>query len=203
MAGKASTRKKTAKAKRAASARKKTVKFGKAAAARKKPASTTVRRRPAKKATKPAAKPTRNRATTSPPKPHTNAELIVREGFVIDATGRAQQAVPEVSILGNREGFRYLADIFAHLAERAGARSKSTEPAEPLHLSRLEHPVNVRLSDAIEFRFAPLTAANRAATFKRHGITMKSREHGSLFGRYREVAETQFQKVARRIGKRP
>ena len=136
------------------------------------------------------------------PKPSSKAELIVREGFVIDATSGGQQATSEVLILGNREGFRYLSDAFAHLAEQAGTRSKSTEPAEPVHLSRLEHPVNVRLSDALEFRFAPLTAANRAATFKRYGITMKSREHGSLFGRYREVAETEYQKVARRIRER-
>ena len=136
------------------------------------------------------------------PKASSKAELIVREGFVIDATGRGQQATSEVLILGNRDGFRYLSDAFAHLAEQAGTRGKSTEPAEPVHLSRLEHPVNVRLSDALEFRFAPLTPANRAATFKRHNITMKSREHGSLFGRYREVAETEYQKVGRRIDRK-
>ena len=162
----------------------------------------------AKPARKRAAKPIRARARSksaaraagaAPPKPSSKAELIVREGFIIDATGGGQQATSEVLVLGNREGLRYLSDLFAHLAEQAGGRSKSTAPAEPLHLSRLEHPVNVRLSDALEFRFAPLTPANRAATFKHHGITMKSREHGSLFGRYREVAETEYQKVARRI----
>jgi hypothetical protein len=172
---------------------------------------TSTRAKSARPAVKQARKPTRARrrsptaarsAGSAPPKPSSKAELIVREGFVIDATGRGQQATSEVLLLGNREGFRYLSSVFAHLAEQAGGRSKSAEPTEPVHLSRLEHPVNVRLSDALEFRFASLTPANRAATFKRHGITMKSREHGSLFGRYREVAETEYQKVARRIDKR-
>ena len=163
------------------------------------PRKKTTHTKAKKRAARRSAKSIGCSVSTRLPKASSKAELIVREGFVIDATGRSQQAIPEVSILGNREGFTYLSEVFAHLAERAAARHTSPQPAEPLHLSRLEHPVNVRLSDAIEFRFAPLTAANRAAMFKRHGITMKSRERGSLFGRYREVADTQYQKVARRI----
>jgi len=173
---------------------------GRKATRRKSPKATPTR--PKKAAAKRAKSASARPAVTALPKPSSKAELIVREGFVIDATGRGQQATSEVLVLGNREGLRYLSDVFAHLAEQAGPRGKLTEPAEPLHLSRLEHPVNVRLSDALEFRFAPLTPANRAATFKRHGITMKSREHGSLFGRYREVAETEYQKVARRVDKK-
>ena len=79
----------------------------------------------------------------------------------------------------------------------------SVEPAELLHIERLEHAVSRRLSDAIEFRFAPLTDGNRAAPFKRHGITMKSRETGSLLGRYQDVAATQDHKLARRVGVQP
>ena len=126
----------------------------------------------------------------------------MRQGFIIDATGRHQQAIPEVMILGNRDGLRYLSNVFAHLADLA-ARGRSAEPAQLLHIERLEHPVNSRLSDAIEFRFAPLTDANRAASFKRHGITIKSRETGSLFGRYQDVAATQYHKLARRVGVQP
>ncbi len=156
--------------------------------------------RAAGKESKPAL-PARKNAVATQIKPSKNAEIIVRQGFVIDATGGAQHAVPEVLILGNREGLQYLSDVFARLAEQAKSRTRTAEPAEELQLGRDEHPINARLSDALEFRFGALTVANRAATFKRHGITMKSREKGSLFERYQEVAETQYSKIARQIHK--
>jgi len=102
-------------------------------------------------------------------------------------------------ILGNREGLQYLADVFAYLAEQAKGRVRTSAADQEIRLQQLDHPVNGRLSDAIDFRFIPLTAANRAAMFKQHGITMKSREHGSLFERYQGIAETQYTKVARRL----
>jgi hypothetical protein len=137
--------------------------------------------------------------SAAPPQPAADAELIVRQGFIIDATGGSQAAIPEVLILGNEAGLRYLADVCAHLAGRADDQDPSVEPADAFHLARLSHPINARLSDAMEFSLAPLTAANRAATFKRHGITMKSREHGSLFGRYQEAAQAD----SRKAGKQP
>lgn len=132
---------------------------------------------------------------TAPPQPSAGAELIVRQGFIIDATGGSQAAIPEVLILGNGAGLRYLADLCGYLAGRADESDPSVEPADAHHLGRLAPPVNARLSDALEFSLAPLTAANRAATFKRHGITMKSREHGSLFGRYQEAAQAESRKA--------
>ncbi len=149
-----------------------------------------------KAAAKPAAAP------LAAPTPPERAELIVRQGFVIDATAKRHSAIPEVLILGNREGLRYMADVFAFLAEQAG-RSKADEPFAAIQVGRNEHPVNTRLSDGIEFRFSFVNDANRAATFKRHGVTMKSREQGSLFGRYQDVASTQYQSIARRIGAPP
>jgi hypothetical protein len=166
---------------------------------------TAVRKKAARKRKSAATKRPAGRsavkakAAAAPPKPPSKAELIVRQGFIIDATGKQQHAVPEVLILGNREGLQYLADVFGHLADQAKSRSRATGAGEPIHLPQLDHPVNGRLSDAIEFRFIPLTAANRAATFRQLGITMKSREHGSLFERYQGIAETQYTKVARRL----
>jgi hypothetical protein len=172
--------------------------------ARKKVARSAARKTVARKKTrttkKTAGRPAAKRKPDSAaPKAPSKAELIVRQGFIIDATGKQQHAVPEVLILGNREGLQYLADVFGHLADQARSRSRATGAGEPVHLPQLEHPVNGRLSDVIEFRFIPLTAANRAATFRQHGITMKSREHGSLFERYQGIAETQYTKVARRL----
>jgi hypothetical protein len=172
--------------------------------ARKKVARSVAKKGVARKKTRStkttAGRPSAKRKLHSaPPKAPSKAELIVRQGFIIDATGKQQHAVPEVLILGNREGLQYLADVFGHLADRAKSRSRATGAGEPSHLPQLDHPVNSRLSDAIEFRFIPLTAANRAATFRQHGISIKSREHGSLFERYQGIAETQYTKVARRL----
>ncbi|RMF80668.1 MAG: hypothetical protein D6744_07985, partial [Planctomycetota bacterium] len=168
-----------------------------AAAAKK----TVKRQKATRAAVRRAGRPAAKKASAkdaAPPKPPSNAELIVRQGFIIDATGKAQHAVPEVVVIGNRHALRWLADVFAYLADQAAAH-RSHEPHAGVHIMRLATPVNARLSDAIEFRFIPVVDANRAATFKRHGVTMKSREHGSLFERYVGVAETDFTKVARRL----
>lgn len=126
----------------------------------------------------------RRAAAAAPPKPGASAELIVRQGFIIDATGNGLHAVPEVAILGNRAGFEYLAAVFSHLAERSRQRGAD---AGPIELPRNSHPINVRLSDDLDFQFAVLTESNRKALLKRFGVDMKSRQKGSLFERYQEV----------------
>lgn len=158
-----------------------------------------ARSRPRAASAKRSTGTARSAADAKPPKPSVNAELIVRQGFIIDATAGKQHAVPEVLMLANHDGLQYLADVFGHLAHCAKRHARSSEPSDGVHIDRLGDPVNVRLSDALEFRLIPLTDANRAATFRRHGITMKSREHGSLFERYTDVAADQFSKDVRRL----
>ncbi|MFO0839554.1 MAG: hypothetical protein U1D55_13645 [Phycisphaerae bacterium] len=138
------------------------------------------------------------KAANPVPKPSRSAELIVRQGFVIDATGKGPLATPEVVILGNRDGLRYLSALFAHLAERAGARAAASENDDSIPLAGDDHPINGRLSDDLRFRFAAVGAANREAQFKRFGITMKSKQKGSLFERYEEVV-SQFGRLAERL----
>lgn len=118
------------------------------------------------------------------PVPAETAELIVRQGFLIDATGGHISAVPEVVVMANIEGLDYLARVFGALA--AAAR-KGGDAGEGVHLPRLTHPVNSRLSDDLDFRFVPLTEENRRAMFKQHGVDMKSKQRGSLFDRYQET----------------
>lgn len=158
--------------------------------------------RPAQRARAPG-KQRKTSGAQRAPRPSSKAELIVRQGFFIDATGKTQVAVPEIVILGNRDGFAYLAALFEQLASQAAEGSRSSAAAEGERLPRGAAPVNARLSDDLEFRFAPLTAANRAATLKRFGVTLKSRQEGSLFDRYQHVAEEQYQKVARKIARSP
>ena len=158
-----------------------------------------ARTKPAPKKSAPArGAPRLGKAAGSPPIPAAllrvpaAAELIVRQGFIIDATGNGLHAVPEVAMLGNRAAFEYLAAVFSHLAERA----KERKPADdPIALPRNAPPINVRLSDDLDFQFALLTAANRKALLKRFGIDMKSRQKGSLFERYQEVL-TQFPRLS-------
>ncbi len=120
------------------------------------------------------------------PKPGRSAELVVRQGFVIDATGKGPLAVPELVILGNAEGLRFLAELFAELAQLARSRPRSSD-GMAVHLSRGEPPINTRFSDDLEFRFAVMTSANRRAVLKQFGIDTKSKQKGSLFERYQEV----------------
>jgi hypothetical protein len=127
------------------------------------------------------------------PKPPNGAEIVVRQGFVIDATGKGPLAIPEVVLLANADGLRFLSQVFAALAEQAGSRSGAA--AEPVYLPRLEHPINAQLSDDLDFRFAALTAFSRRALFRRFGIDRKSRQHGSLFERYQQMV-SQFGRLS-------
>ncbi|MBI5863182.1 MAG: hypothetical protein HZB38_01450 [Planctomycetes bacterium] len=158
-----------------------------------KPAKSTRTKSTAKKAGAPR---------TAAPGGHTpagSAEIIVRQGFMIDATGKGPHAIPEVLMLANAEGCEYLAAVFADLARRARSREAGTES---VHLPRNEHPINIRLSDDIDFRFAPLSAGNRRAMFKQFGIDTASRQKGSLFERYQEVVAHfgRLQNLMRREG---
>lgn len=118
----------------------------------------------------------------------------MRQSFVIDATNpRTFRAVPEVLLLGDAAAFRSLAGLFEKLAE--AAERGDTPPPELEHPSL---PVNTRLSDDLALRFVPLHDAARSATFKRLGITLRSRQEGSLFDRYQEVAQ-EFRKLQARL----
>lgn len=154
-----------------------------------------------RKAARAKATPTAKPKASAPSKPGRNAELIVRQGFLIDATGKGPVAVPEVVILANADGFAYLASVFADLAVKART-GKSSAATDGFHLPRSAEPINIRLSDDIDFRFAPLTGANRRAMFKQFGIDMASKQKGSLFERYKEVLEHfgRLQHVMRREG---
>jgi len=92
-----------------------------------------------------------------------------------------------------------LARIFDYLAEQAGRRRRDVQPLDEVRLARLETPINARLSDELEFRFAALTGANRTAVLRRFGVTIKSRQRGSLFERYQQIAELHYGRVMQRL----
>ena len=134
-----------------------------------------------------------------PPKPAAGAELILRQQFTIETHGRKQYAVPEMLIVGNCEGFEYLARVFGYLAEQARVQKRVKQPLAPFVFGRSDPPINVRLSDDLAMRCVPIHEESRKATLRQLGITVKSRQRGSLFERYRQIAQTDYHKVAERI----
>jgi len=144
---------------------------------------------------------TRNSASRSaaPPRPTAGAELILRQQFTIETQGRKQYAVPEMLIVGNCEGFEYLARVFEYLAEQARVQKRVKQPLVPFVFGRSDPPINVRLSDDLAMRCVLIHEDNRKATLRQLGITLKSRQRGSLFERYRQIAQSDYHKVAERI----
>lgn len=135
----------------------------------------------------------------APPRPPADAELILRQQFTIEGRGRRQYAVPEMLIVANRQGMEYLAKVFDYLAEQARVAARVKQPLAPLVIGRSEPPVNARLSDDLAIRCVPVSDANRRPTLRQYNITLRSRQRGSLFERYRQIAEADYQKVAERI----
>lgn len=118
---------------------------------------------------------------------------------MIETQGRKQYAVPEMLIVGNREGFEYLARVFEYLAEQARVHKRVKQPLAPFVFGRSDPPINVRLSDDLALRCVPVQEQNRKTTLRQLGVTLKSRQRGSLFERYRQIARSDYQKVADRL----
>lgn len=90
------------------------------------------------------------------------SEFIVKQQFLIDATGDREYAVPEILLLGNREGLRQLGEWFLQLAGRDPDPAHGDwDPDDHQHVPTKFAPVNPALTDELEFREGILTDANR------------------------------------------
>lgn len=118
-------------------------------------------------------------------------EIIVREQFMVDATGKVHVAIPELLLLANRAGYRWLADYFRDLAEREPRTHSDPigDPDDHSHYSTQYPPVNPALSDRVELRIGHLDATNRDAVLAKYKISPETASLGSLVGRYRDSAE--------------
>ena len=128
-------------------------------------------------------KPTRRRW----PKPSRKAEIILKERYVINGTGKKDVPIPELLVLANQEGFQYLSRVFAFMAQPSGRVADWIAEADPddhYHMGRAEAPFSHNLSDDIEFRLGTITSANRKQVLRHYGITQKRRARGSLVKRY-------------------
>ena len=124
------------------------------------------------------------------PKPSSKAEIILKERYLIDGTGKKDVPIPELLVLANREGFRYLSRVFAFMAQPRGKVADwiaQLDPDDHYHMGRAEAPFNHNLSDDIEFRLGTITSANRRQVLRHYGITQKRRARGSLVKRYEHL----------------
>lgn len=106
-----------------------------------------------------------------------DAEAIFKMRFAIDGTGAREFPFPELSLLANADGFRYLARLFDYVANEA---KQNDDPDFHLHLGRREPPFNGRLSDDVELRIGILPPGNRREVYLRYGISRAARKKGDM-----------------------
>jgi hypothetical protein len=99
-------------------------------------------------------------------------EVIVKLGTITDCTGEPPRSIPDVRILGNREGLRELARLLLWMSKRkpTDEHIKNGDPDDHQHFSAQRLPFNSSLSDELEFRIGILTDANRGAVLNKYGI---------------------------------
>ncbi|MHC5023375.1 MAG: hypothetical protein ACYTGG_05620 [Planctomycetota bacterium] len=126
-------------------------------------------------------------------------EIILKEQYEIDSTGEVPIAVPEVLVLANRAGFRWLSEYFREMADRTPHRGKLNAAGDPDAHQRLplawdvrspgDEPLNKALSDRIAFRLGYLTPENRDIVYAKYGISAAESKHGCMASRFRELAD--------------
>lgn len=103
-------------------------------------------------------------------------EIVVKLTVSVDATGSVPIAYPDLVILADANGWRYLAACCRKRAERARklpahVGDEHPDPEDHEHLGMC---INSKLSDKIDVRLGSLTPYNRAVVFRRFGIAKKN-----------------------------
>lgn len=132
-------------------------------------------------------KPARERSRRSLIRAHTpricriprGAEIVLKERFFVDGRRRKAVALPELIILANSAGYRYLSDVFRSLSQ-----VKTRDDSNHEHFARSEPPFSPNLSDEIELRLCVFDFKTRASVLKYYGIRRRSQARGSLIPRY-------------------
>lgn len=122
------------------------------------------------------------------PEPPDAAEVIVRQRFFIEMPEHGKPyAVPELLLLGNREGFEWLSEYFAFRAANVPTtfQIEGGDPDDHEHLDGSFFPVSAHLCDEIEFRVGVLTDANRAAALAKYAVDVTPAERGCLRTRFK------------------
>lgn len=123
------------------------------------------------------------------PNPAPDAEIIVRQRLYVEVGEGKLYPVPELLVLGNAAGFRWLSEYFGLRAhEPIGTNCIAQgDPDDHDHLSWDAPAVNSRLSDELEVRVGLLTAENREQVMAKYALERSAPQRGSLIKRYKEV----------------
>lgn len=114
------------------------------------------------------------------------AELIIKDNLIhLDSSGRETVAIPALVILGNSQGFRYLARIFEYLADYTPvppASAHETDPEDHQHLDVFDSA----RSDKVEIRLGHITSENRRQVFRKFAVSKTTADRRCLTRRYAE-----------------
>lgn len=120
------------------------------------------------------------------------AEIVLKERFFVDAAHRKAAALPELIVLANSAGYRYLSEVFRSLS-----RVKTRDDSNHEHFARLVPPFSPTLSDDLELRLCVFDSKIRASVLKYYGIRRSSQARGSLIPRYRAIINRARKEVGR------
>ena len=104
------------------------------------------------------------------PAPPKDAEIIVRDSVHIDATSDVEVYVPDIVVLSNESGYRWLAKFFTFMANRDVEGPVEVGHGDPEDHFHQHLGITEELSDRIEFRFGHITNGNREALFDKFEI---------------------------------
>jgi hypothetical protein len=123
-------------------------------------------------------------------------EVILRKTCTFYEKQGEGYPVPELLILANRAGFRWLASVFARCAQKAGEShpTPAGDPDDHEHIDLWHPEINPLHSDELAFRLGILTPKNRRAVFKKYGLRRRQSFQGDLVSQYqRQIAEVRPQ----------
>jgi hypothetical protein len=117
-------------------------------------------------------------------------ELIFKKGFNINCTGDEPYPMPELLILGNKAGLRWLARQLQREAESTRTSDDPRcDPDDHRLVSTMMTEVNRELSDEMELRIGLIDDRNRDAVLQKYDITPETRKSGSLIDQYESDIE--------------
>lgn len=118
----------------------------------------------------------RQRENDCPPKPPSEAELIVKQSW--ECSSRFEMwFAPTLCIYGSRAGFQWLADYFAWLA-RSFNEDVPFDNDVHFHLDH-DGPLNPKLSDMVGLKLVCMPSKHHGRILRSVGITQAARLKGS------------------------
>ncbi|MDA0833171.1 MAG: hypothetical protein O2955_04145 [Planctomycetota bacterium] len=119
-----------------------------------------------------------------------SAEVIIKQSFLINCTEDVPYAVPEILLLGNREGLERLGHFLLNMSQRLLDQGQcELDPDDHQHLTINNGHFNPRLSDEMEIRIGVLTLENRDSVLEKYDIDESTRQTGDLAPRFRNLAD--------------